>query len=110
MLLIDEFDLIDSDLKIFRAFTPHNFRVRALELADKMDTIWQIHITNGKVSRSGQLANHNRAAGVVSLIERFADELPDMMMVYSGHDGSRVALAAEEKIRLEALADAGTCK
>lgn len=56
------------------------------------------------------MAEHDRAKGVVKLIERFARYLPDMKIVYNGHDGARIGVAAEERIRLEDLARQGKCR
>lgn len=112
VLLIDEFDLIDKDLLIYRAFSPLTFRARVAHLADKsfMDVTWIIRLENGKVLREGQLANHDRAWGVAELMESFAHELPDMTLVYNGHDGARVSIPSEERTRLEKLANSNQCE
>ncbi|GAA6021000.1 hypothetical protein JCM10207_003884 [Rhodosporidiobolus poonsookiae] len=107
VLLIDEFDLIDKDLLMYRAFKPSTFRKRVAHLPTVMDTTWTIRVENGRVLREGPLAHHDRAAGVQTLMERFAHYLPDMTIIYNGHDNARVAVSAEERIRLEGLAKAG---
>ncbi|KAK4702213.1 hypothetical protein P7C70_g4011, partial [Phenoliferia sp. Uapishka_3] len=107
VLLIDEFDLINNDLKVFRAFTPQTFRDRVAALQTSFDMTWTITIKDGKPLREGPLAGHNRAAGVVDLVKRFVHTLPDMQIVYNGHDGARIAIAHEERMRLEALAITG---
>ncbi|GAA5880251.1 hypothetical protein JCM16303_003866 [Sporobolomyces ruberrimus] len=109
VLLIDEFDLINEDLLMYRAFPPPIFRRRVDHLADPktFDTTWTIRIERGRVHRDGQLAEHDRAKGVVKLMERYARYLPDMKIVYNGHDGARIGVAAEERIRLEDLAKQG---
>ena len=111
VLLIDEFDLINEDLLMYRAFPPTIFRKRVDHLAEQstFDTTWIIRIDRGRPIREGQLAEHDRAKGVVKLIERFARYLPDMKIVYNGHDGARIGVAAEERIRLEDLARQGKC-
>lgn len=104
VLLIDEFNLIGQDLKMFHAFSPPTFRARVQTLLDTFDTTWIIRIEGAKAFREGQLENHDRAIGVMKLIVRFAQELPDMRIVYNGHDGARVAVADEERKRLENIA------
>ncbi|BGO99711.1 hypothetical protein NBRC10513v2_003939 [Rhodotorula toruloides] len=107
VLLIDEFDLIDKDLLMYRAFKPSVFRKRIGVMQEVVDTTWTIRVENGKVLREGPLAHHDRARGVEFLMSRFAHFLPDMTIVYNGHDGARIAVAAEERIRLEELAKKG---
>ncbi|GAA5820035.1 hypothetical protein JCM11251_005458 [Rhodosporidiobolus azoricus] len=107
VLLIDEFDLIEKDLLMYRAFKPSVFRRRVEHLAETMDTTWTIKIQNGRIVREGPLWDHDRARGVQALMERFSHFLPDMKIIYNGHDGARIAVAAEERMRLEGLAKAG---
>ena len=110
VLMIDEFDLIDADLLHFRAFRPSSFRARVQQIFDTMDVNWKIRIEGGRIFREGDLANHDRAKGVESLISRFAHALPDMSIAYNGHDGARTAIAAEERERLQALVRKGGCE
>lgn len=109
VLLIDEFDLIDKDLLMYRAFKPSVLRKRVDHLPTIMDTTWTIHVEKGRVLREGPLAHHDRAKGVESLMSRFAHLLPDMTIIYNGHDNARIAVAAEERTRLEGLAKRGEC-
>lgn len=110
VLLIDEFDIIERDLKMYRAFRPSEMRKRVDFLTTFLDTTWVINIKDGKAHREGQLAHHNRAIGVVTLMERFVHLLPDMKMVYNGHDGARISVTGEERQRLEKLAEQGRCQ
>ncbi|GAA5975973.1 hypothetical protein JCM11641_002854 [Rhodosporidiobolus odoratus] len=107
VLLIDEFDLIDKDLLMYRAFKPSAFRKRVAHIPVAMDTTWTIRIENGRVLREGPLFDHDRAKGVEALMARFAFALPDMTIVYNGHDNARIPVAAEERLRLEGLAQEG---
>lgn len=109
ILLIDEFDLIEKDLLMYRAFPPRVFRKRVANIPETMDTTWTIRVQRGRILREGPLADHDRAKGVESLMSRFAALLPDMTIVYNGHDNARIAVAAEERIRLEGLAKRGEC-
>lgn len=105
--MIDDFDLINNDLKKFRAFTPSVLQNRSATLEAMIPTHWRIEVKDGKASRKGPLGDHNRARGVIELLKRFVHELPDMTMIYNGEDNARIAIAAEELQRLEGLVDAG---
>ncbi|KAI5481828.1 capsular associated protein, glycosyltransferase family 90 protein [Pseudohyphozyma bogoriensis] len=107
VLLIDEFDLISKDMELYHAFDGPSFRKRVDHLSKTFDKIWGIRVTDGKPSREGELFDHNRAIGVVDLMKRFVHLLPDMLMIYNGHDGARVGIVAEERERLESLAAKG---
>lgn len=107
--MIDEFDLIDKDLLMYRAFKPEVFRKRVTYLPEAMDTTWTIRVQRGRIYREGPLGHHDRAKGVEKLMARFAHFLPDMKIVYNGHDNARIAVAAEERSRLEGLAKRGEC-
>jgi hypothetical protein len=109
VLLIDEFDLIEKDFLMYRAFKPSTFRKRVEYTPVALDTTWTIRVERGRVIREGPLWDHNRAKGVEALMERFAHFLPDMTIVYNGHDNARVAVAAEERNRLQGLAKAKQC-
>lgn len=107
--LIDEFDLIDKDLAIYRAYSPESFRARAKFIPDHLDVTWNIRVKAGQSLREGPLAHHDRARGVVELMDRFVHVLPDMVVVYNGHDGARIAVAWEERNRLTELVKAEKC-
>lgn len=110
VLMIDEFDLINKDLLMYRAFKPSTFRARVAYIPKFMDTLWTIRVSKGKVLREGQLAEHDRAKGVEYLMQRFAHLLPDMTIIHNGHDGARIAVAADERERLESLGRQGKCE
>ncbi|KAI5480765.1 capsular associated protein, glycosyltransferase family 90 protein [Pseudohyphozyma bogoriensis] len=107
VLLIDEFDLINKDLNMYRAFKPSTLHARVKHLEETFDQIWSIDVKDGKATREGEFAHHDRAIGVVKLMKRFVHLLPDMRIVYNGHDGARIALADEERKRLENLVKIG---
>lgn len=60
-------------------------------------------------TRGGILGHHDRAKGVVALLKRFVHQVPDVVMVYNGHDGARIPVPWEERTRLEDLGRAGKC-
>ena len=107
--MIDEFDLIERDLHVFRALSPESLHKRVEYLRENMDMTWGIRIEKGVMSREGQLADNDRAKGVRDLVKRFLHEVPDMLMWYNGHDIARVMIPWEEKDRLEQFVEAGKC-
>ncbi|KAK9897476.1 glycosyltransferase family 90 protein [Cystobasidium minutum MCA 4210] len=104
--LIDEFDLIEHSLRPFRAFEPASFRRRASKAASIINT-WRIRVTRGQIYREGELGHHERAQGVLQMCKKFKHELPDMIIGYNGHDGARVNIGWEERMRLEDLIEDG---
>jgi hypothetical protein len=109
VLLIDEFDLINKDLALYRAFNSTGFRARLDHTVTTFDATWTITVKDGKASRGGILGHHDRAKGVVALLKRFVHHVPDLTMAYNGHDGARIPVAWEERNRLEELGKAGKC-
>lgn len=110
--LIDEFDLINKDLHMYRAFRPSVFRARIDFMAEPttFDQTWTMEIKNGKAIRGGLFGDHDRAKGVVDLMDKFIHLLPDMKIVHNNQDGARVPVVAEERIRLSDLVKKGECK
>lgn len=108
--MIDEFDLIERDLHVFRALTPESLHKRVEYMREKFDMTWGIRIENGQMTREGPLAHHDRAKGVRDLVKRFLHEVPDMLMWYNGHDIARTMIPWEEKDRLEQLVEDGRCE
>lgn len=107
MLCIDsEFDLIEHSLRPFRAFEAASFRRRASKAASISNT-WRIRITRGQIYREGELGHHERAQGIVQMCQKFKHELPDMIIGYNGHDGARINIGWEERMRLEDLIEDG---
>lgn len=72
-----------------------------------MANTWRIRVTRGQVYREGELGHHERAQGVVEMCKRFKHELPDMIIGYNGHDGARINIGWEERMRLEDLIEDG---
>lgn len=68
---------------------------------------WRIRITRGQVYREGQLGHHERAQGIIQMCNKFKHELPDMIIGYNGHDGARINIGWEERMRLEDLIEDG---
>lgn len=110
MLFLSEFNIIEEDFRMFRAFSGESFRARVSKLAKETGFAWSIKVENGKAISDGELKNHDRARGVLHLIRKFAHELPDLHIVYNGHDTARMNVGWEERMRLDALVQAGECE
>lgn len=95
---------------MFRAFSGPDFRARVQKLHDQTDFAWDIKIKKGIAVSDGELKGHDRAKGVLHLISKFVHELPDMHVVYNGHDIARQNTGWEERERLDALVAAGECE
>lgn len=95
---------------MFRAFSGPSFRARVAKLEGSTDFAWNIKIESGKAFADGELKDHDRARGVLHLIRKFPHELPDMHIVYNGHDIARQNTGWEERERLDQLVQAGECK
>jgi hypothetical protein len=108
--MIDEFDLIERNLHVFRAISPESLRQRTDYLAEHVGFTWGVRVQNGRTSTEGELAHHDRARGVVQLMRRFQHELSDMLMWYNGHDNARIMIPWEERARLEQLVAKGQCE
>lgn len=85
-------------------------RARVSKLAKETEFAWNIKIENGKAFSDGELKDHDRAKGVLHLIRKFAHELPDLHIVYNGHDTARMNVGWEERMRLDELVQQGQCE
>lgn len=110
MLHHSEFNIIEEDFRMFRAFTGPSFRARVAKLANETGFAWNIKIENGRAYSDGELANHDRAKGVLNLIKKFTHELPDLHIVYNGHDTARMNVGWEERMRLDELVQNRQCE
>ncbi|GAA94666.1 glycosyltransferase family 90 protein [Mixia osmundae IAM 14324] len=104
--LIDEYDMIDEDLKIFRAFSPESFRRRAAAVPSLHRAAWPVEVRNGEVS-APSYAHKERADNVVLMMSRFARYLPDMTLWYNWDDHPLINIPWEERARLEKHITAG---
>ena len=105
-----EFNIIEDDFRMFRAFSGASFRARVEKLHNATDFAWDIKIRNGRAAAEGELKTHDRAKGVLTLVKRFQHALPDMHIVYNGHDIARQNTGWEERARLDGLVQRGECE
>ena len=92
---IDDFDQIMDDLRPFWGVPPKVLRTLAAHMWEKSnDNIAGIHIRGGKI-----VANNNaswRSETLVTLIEKFANHLPDMDIAMNRLDQPRVVVPWED--------------
>lgn len=95
---------------MFRAFTGESIRARVSKLSQETDHAWDIKVSGGEAYTDGELKNHDRAKGILHLIRKFVHLLPDLHIVYNGHDNARVNVGWEERKRLDDLVSQGQCE
>ncbi|KAM0243906.1 hypothetical protein ACHAP5_006763 [Fusarium lateritium] len=78
--IIDKFDQIDQDLAPFRAIPPKKLRQRA-SIVSGMPGVHTIGIKNGNASRLPEITGYEAEMldGLVTIINKFAKFLPDML-------------------------------
>jgi hypothetical protein len=95
---------------MFRAFSGASLRARVGKLANETEFAWNIKVQNGVATSDGELGQHDRAKGVLHLIKKFTNHLPDFHIVYNGHDTARMNVGWEERMRLDELVQRGECE
>jgi hypothetical protein len=94
-VILDDFDTIHNDLLPFHALPPEKIRRRTQRL---LKNPWHnatgISIRDGKAAISSHVNDDHRwmMNGIVDLISKFSEWLPDMDMAFNIHDESRIAV------------------
>lgn len=93
-VIIDDFDNIESDLSPFSSVSPVELRKRTAEILKENDNLGGIQIRSGKVEVFPNVPGTHRwmMDGTASMIEKFAQYLPDMDIVVNLNDECRVAI------------------
>ncbi|CAK1363645.1 unnamed protein product [Cercospora beticola] len=92
--IIDNFDSIHRDLLPFHALTPAEIRERTWNLiANPWNDAAGISIRSGKVAISPNVVPTHlwMLEGIVDMISKFADKLPDMDLAFNLNDECRVS-------------------
>ena len=100
--ITDEFDQIYEDLLPFRAISPADLRKQTWEMvSNPWNEISGITIRNGRADvQENVLPTHRwMLEGVATLINSFAQYLPDMDLAFNLNDESRVAMKYDELMR-----------
>ncbi|KAL1641904.1 hypothetical protein SLS58_005740 [Diplodia intermedia] len=97
-LIIDEFDSIHEDLLPFWSLSPAEIRKRTKEALASPLGIGGIQIRNGVASIAGDPPGTHRWSldGIIAMIEKFSQFLPDMDLAFNLNDEPRVSLPYHE--------------
>ncbi|CEJ54018.1 hypothetical protein PMG11_00344 [Penicillium brasilianum] len=106
-VIIDEFDQIHENLLPFRAISPAEIRDMTHQLAtNPFNDLGAISIRMGQVKvQEGTKPTHAwMIKGAAEMIEKFAQHLPDMDLVFNLNDEPRVAVPWEKMLLLKQAA------
>ncbi|OJD34062.1 glycosyltransferase family 90 protein [Diplodia corticola] len=108
-VIIDEFDAIHEDLLPFWSLSPAEIRKRTKEALASPLGIGGIQIRNGVASITGDPPGTHRWAldGVIAMIEKFGEFLPDMDLAFNLNDEPRVSVPYQELGRVREAASLG---
>ncbi|KAJ4291674.1 hypothetical protein N0V90_009569 [Kalmusia sp. IMI 367209] len=97
-IVIDDFDNIEEDLIPFSSLKPAELRKRTAEIIAHNQDLGGIRIRDGKVEAFGNsLADHKwMLDGIVRMIGKFVEFIPDMDLAFNLNDESRVAVPYEQ--------------
>ncbi|KAI5366532.1 Putative glycosyl transferase CAP10 domain-containing protein [Septoria linicola] len=104
--VIDDFDSIYRDLLPFHALSPGEIRERTWTLiANPWNDAAGISIRAGKVAISPNVVPTHlwMLEGIVSMISKFADSLPDMDLAFNLNDECRISVPYEDVEPMRAL-------
>lgn len=96
-IVIDDYDNIEEDLAPFSSFNPDDLRLRTATVLATRDGVGGIRIRDGKAGLFDNVEEAHRETmeGVVAMIQKFAEFLPDMDLAMNMQDESRVAVPYE---------------
>lgn len=93
-IVIDDYDNIEEDLVLFSSYTPDDLRLRTATVLATHQGVGGVRIRDGSADAlSGVPEEHKWVVdGVTSMIQQFAEFLPDMDLAFNLGDESRVAV------------------
>ncbi|KAF1913124.1 hypothetical protein BDU57DRAFT_541794 [Ampelomyces quisqualis] len=93
-IVIDDYDNIEQDLAPFSSFNPDDLRLRTVTVLATNTDVGGIRIRDGRAERVAEVPEEHRWVidGVITMIEPFAQFLPDMDLAMNLHDECRVAV------------------
>lgn len=106
-VIIDDFDQIHENLLPFKAISPAEIRDMTHKLAtNPFNDLGAISIRTGQVKvQAGIKPTHLwMVEGAAQMIEKFAQYLPDMDLVFNLNDEPRVAVPWEKMVQLKQVA------
>ena len=102
-LVVDDFDDMYRDLAPFWGISPHDIRLRTAEtISDEWNEVAKIMIRGGKAEISPDVKPTHRwmMEGVQSMVQDFAQWLPDMDLAFNINDEPRVAIPYRDMHKL----------
>ncbi|USP77386.1 glycosyltransferase family 90 protein [Curvularia clavata] len=96
-IVIDDYDNIEQDLAPFSSFNPDDLRLRTATVLATHEAVGGIRIRNGRAEVLDHVeeVHQETMGGVVAMIQKFAEFLPDMDLAINLQDESRVAVPYE---------------
>ncbi|CAI6337407.1 unnamed protein product [Periconia digitata] len=93
-IVIDDFDNIEQDLAPFSSLSPAELRQRTAQLLAHNEGLGGIRIRSGKAKIYGNVADTHRwmLEGVMAMIDKFVEFIPDMDLAFNLDDQCRVAV------------------
>lgn len=112
VILVDEYDQIDEDIRPFFSLPASEIRSRAKALATDArlphhTNSFTVSVKDGKVTASGPHEKSSRAEDTLDLIGEFSETLPDLTMTFASHELPVIAISGEARIRHEHYARHG---
>lgn len=97
-IIIDDFDNIEEDLIPFSSLKPAELRKRTAEILEHNEDLGGIRIRDGKVEAFGnsRLEQKWMLDGMVRMIGKFVEFIPDMDLAFNLNDEPRVAVPYEQ--------------
>ncbi|KAI5477189.1 glycosyltransferase family 90 protein [Pseudohyphozyma bogoriensis] len=104
VILVDEYDQIDDDLRPFFSLSAAEIRARATSImSDSRNPhhafAFSLAVRNGMVIAGGPQKASTFSEDVQDVMSEFADTLPDMSMTFSSHTLPAVAVSGEAMAR-----------
>ncbi|KAF7575630.1 glycosyltransferase family 90 protein [Pyrenophora tritici-repentis] len=96
-IVIDDYDNIEQDLAPFSSFNPDDLRLRTATVLATHEGIGGVRIRDGKAEALGHVPDTHQwmMDTATTMIQQFAEHLPDMDLAFNLHDESRVAVPYE---------------
>ncbi|GAA5947892.1 hypothetical protein JCM3765_007015 [Sporobolomyces pararoseus] len=111
IILVDEYDQIDQDFKLFRSLSPNEFRKRSKQLQTDSNLPWFKHsfglgIKTGQIKKYGDHSSASgdgggeRAEDLMDLLAEFAEMIPeDVELRFMKGDEPGIVVSGEAKQR-----------
>lgn len=93
-IVIDDFDNIEEDLTLFSSLSPAELRQRTAGVLADNDRLGGIRIRDGKAEVFGNAPGSHKwmLDGIVHMLDKFVEFVPDMDLAFNLNDEPRVAV------------------